>query len=48
LYGAAFDRIQAFSETDSTEGLKRIDAPTLVLRGDDGQILPIDDSARFA
>jgi non-heme chloroperoxidase len=42
---AAFDCIKAFSETDFTEDLKRIDVPTLVLHGDDDQIVPIADSA---
>jgi non-heme chloroperoxidase len=42
---AAFDCIKAFSETDFTEDLKRIDVPTLVLHGDDDQIVPIGDSA---
>jgi non-heme chloroperoxidase len=44
---AAYDCIKAFSETDFTEDLKRIDVPTLVLHGDDDQIVPIDDSARL-
>jgi non-heme chloroperoxidase len=42
---AAYDCIKAFSETDLTEDLKRIDVPTLVLHGDDDQIVPIADSA---
>ena len=42
---AAYDCIKAFSETDFTEDLKRIDVPTLVLHGDDDQIVPIADSA---
>ena len=42
---AHYDGIKAFSETDFTEDLKRIDAPTLVLHGDDDQIVPIADSA---
>jgi non-heme chloroperoxidase len=42
---AVFDCIQAFSETDFTEDLKRIDVPTLILHGDDDQIVPIADSA---
>jgi non-heme chloroperoxidase len=42
---AAFDCIKAFSETDFTEDLKRIDVPTLILHGDDDQIVPINDSA---
>ena len=37
--------IKAFSETDLTEDLTRIDVPTLVLHGDDDQIVPIADSA---
>jgi non-heme chloroperoxidase len=36
---------QAFSETDFTEDLKKIDVPTLVMHGDDDQIVPIADSA---
>ncbi len=42
----ALDCIKAFSETDFTEDLKRIDVPTLILHGDDDQIVPIDASAR--
>jgi non-heme chloroperoxidase len=42
---AHYDGIKAFSETDFTEDLKRIDVPTLVLHGDDDQIVPIADSA---
>ncbi|KQY22514.1 alpha/beta fold hydrolase [Rhizobium sp. Root482] len=37
--------IKAFSETDFTEDLKLIDAPTLVLHGDDDQVVPVADSA---
>jgi non-heme chloroperoxidase len=40
-----FDCIEAFSETDFTEDLKKIDVPTLVIHGDDDQIVPIADSA---
>jgi non-heme chloroperoxidase len=40
-----FDCIKAFSETDFTEDLKRFDVPTLILHGDDDQIVPIADSA---
>ena len=40
-----FDTIRAFSETDFTEDLKRFDRPTLVLHGDDDQIVPIGASA---
>jgi non-heme chloroperoxidase len=42
---AAFDCIKAFSETDLTEDLKRFDVPTLILHGDDDQIVPIVASA---
>ena len=41
----AIDCIKAFSETDFTEDLKRIDVPTLILHGDDDQIVPIGASA---
>ena len=41
----AFDCIKAFSETDFTEDLKRFDVPTLVIHGDDDQIVPIGASA---
>jgi len=39
------DCIEAFSETDFTEDLKKIDVPTLIIHGDDDQIVPIADSA---
>jgi len=42
---AHYDCIKAFSETDFTEDLKKIDIPVLVLHGDDDQIVPIADSA---
>ncbi len=42
---AQYDCIKAFSETDFTEDLKSIAVPTLVLHGDDDQIVPIADSA---
>ncbi len=41
----AYDCIKAFSETDLTEDLKRIDVPTLILHGDADQIVPIGASA---
>ena len=41
----AYDCIKAFSETDFTEDLKKFDVPTLILHGDDDQIVPIADSA---
>jgi non-heme chloroperoxidase len=40
-YPAAYDCIKAFSETDFTEDLKQFDVPTLILHGDDDQIVPI-------
>jgi non-heme chloroperoxidase len=40
-----YDCIKAFSETDFTEDLKKIDVPTLIIHGDDDQIVPIGDSA---
>jgi non-heme chloroperoxidase len=43
-----YDTVKAFSETDFTEDLKKIDVPTLVLHGDDDQIVPIDDSGRLS
>jgi non-heme chloroperoxidase len=42
---AVYDCIKAFSETDFTEDLKKIDVPTLILHGDDDQIVPIGASA---
>jgi non-heme chloroperoxidase len=42
---AHYDCIKAFSETDFTEDLKRFDVPTLILHGDDDQIVPIAASA---
>ena len=42
---AVYDCIKAFSETDQTEDLKKFDVPTLILHGDDDQIVPIQDSA---
>ena len=45
---AHYDGIKAFSETDFTDDLKAIEVPTLVLHGDDDQIVPIDASARMS
>jgi len=42
----AYESIKAFSETDFTEDLKKFDVPTLVLHGEDDQIVPVRDSAR--
>ncbi len=44
-FPASYFCIKAFSETDLTEDLKRFDVPTLVLHGDDDQIVPYADSA---
>jgi non-heme chloroperoxidase len=40
--------IKAFSETDTTEDLKKFDVPTLILHGDDDQIVPIAASAMLS
>jgi len=45
---AHYDCIRAFSETDFTEDLKKIDVPVLIMHGDDDQIVPIADSAHLA
>jgi non-heme chloroperoxidase len=42
----AYDSIKAFSETDFTEDLRKINVPALVLHGEDDQIVPVHDSAR--
>ena len=42
----AYDCIKAFSETDFTEDLMKFDIPTLVMHGEDDQIVPINDSAK--
>lgn len=44
----AYDCIKAFSETDFTEDLRRIDVPTLLIHGDDDQIVPIEGSAKLS
>jgi non-heme chloroperoxidase len=41
-----YDCIAAFSETDQTEDLKRIDVPTLIVHGDDDQVVPLEVTAR--
>ena len=43
-----FDCIQAFSETDFTEDLKKFDVPTLIIHGDDDQVVPIGASAMLS
>ncbi|HEY2532266.1 MAG TPA: alpha/beta hydrolase [Xanthobacteraceae bacterium] len=45
---ASYFCIKAFSETDMTEDLKKIEVPTLILHGDDDQIVPIADSAMLS
>jgi non-heme chloroperoxidase len=45
---ASFFCIKAFSETDQTEDLRRFDKPTLILHGDDDQIVPIGASAMLS
>lgn len=42
----AYECIKAFSETDFTEDMKKIDIPVLVLHGDDDQVVPIDAAGR--
>jgi non-heme chloroperoxidase len=44
-FPASYFCIKAFSETDLTEDLKKFDVPTLIMHGDDDQIVPIQDSA---
>lgn len=45
---AQYDGIKAFSETDQTDDLKMIHVPTLVMHGDDDQVVPIDDAGRLS
>jgi non-heme chloroperoxidase len=47
-FPATYFCIKAFSETDQTEDLKKIDVPTLILHGDDDQIVPIANSAMLS
>jgi non-heme chloroperoxidase len=47
-FPACYFCIKAFSETDLTEDLKKIDVPTLILHGDDDQIVPIGASAMLS
>jgi non-heme chloroperoxidase len=47
-FKGVIDCIKAFSETDFTEDLKRIDVPTLIMHGDDDQIVPIGASAMLS
>ncbi len=45
---ARYEGIKAFSETDQTDDLKAITVPTLVMHGEDDQVVPIDSSAGIA
>jgi non-heme chloroperoxidase len=45
---AHYDCIKAFSETDFTEDLKQIEVPTLVMHGEDDQIVPFADAGPFS
>jgi non-heme chloroperoxidase len=47
-FPASYFCIKAFSETDFTEDLKKFDVPTLILHGDDDQIVPIEASAMLS
>jgi non-heme chloroperoxidase len=47
-FKAAFDCIKVFSETDHTEDLKKFDVPTLIIHGDDDQIVPIGAAAMMS
>jgi non-heme chloroperoxidase len=47
-FPASYFCIKAFSETDQTEDLKKIDVPTLIIHGDDDQIVPIGASAHLS
>jgi non-heme chloroperoxidase len=42
----AYESIKAFSETDFTEDLKKFDVPTLIMHGEDDQIVPVKDAAK--
>jgi non-heme chloroperoxidase len=44
-FKSIFDCIKAFSETDFTEDLKKINVPTLIIHGDDDEMVPIKNSA---
>ncbi|MGE5777982.1 MAG: alpha/beta fold hydrolase [Hyphomicrobiales bacterium] len=46
-FPAAYFCVKAFSETDQTEDLKKIDVPTLVLQGDDDQIVPLSNAGKL-
>jgi non-heme chloroperoxidase len=44
----AYDCIKAFSETDFTEDLKKFDVPTLIIHGEDDQVVPINSAAKLS
>lgn len=46
-FKGAYDCIKAFSETDFTEDMKKVDIPVLLLHGSDDQVVPIGDSAEL-
>jgi non-heme chloroperoxidase len=46
-FPAAYFCIKAFSETDQYEDLRRMDVPTLVIQGDDDQIVPFDNAGKL-
>ena len=47
-FPASYFGIKAFSETDFTEDLKKFDIPTLIMHGDDDQVVPIADTAMLS
>jgi non-heme chloroperoxidase len=47
-FKGVYDCIKVFSETDHTEDLKKFDVPTLIIHGDDDQIVPIGASAMLS
>src|SRR5262249_20412127 len=47
-FSAAYDCVEVFSETDFTEDLKKFDVPTLIMHGDDDQVVPIAGSAMLS
>jgi non-heme chloroperoxidase len=47
-FKGAYDCVKAFSETDLTEDLTKIDVPVLLVHGDDDQIVPLEDSSRLS
>jgi non-heme chloroperoxidase len=47
-FEAVYDCVKVFSETDLTEDLKKIDVPTLIIQGDDDQVVPFADSGMLS